>query len=84
MNAFAEGHSSWCLGPEADPKKEEAQVVDDIEHMRRLNNRLWMQILRIALAAAPQETKAVLQDIKNNDRLISGLIEKLADENSRT
>lgn len=56
------------------------EELAEIEHIRRINNRLWMTLLRIALEAAPKEAKAVLQDINKNDRMISALLEKLANE----
>lgn len=59
-------------------------IIDDIERVRRINNRLWMQILRTAMANDPETTGKILKDITSNDRLISKLMEELADENSRS
>ncbi len=56
------------------------EIVGQIESVRRENNELWMNILCIALENAPKETKAVLSKINKNDKQISKLLGKLADE----
>jgi predicted transcriptional regulator len=53
-------------------------LIDQIEAVRRKNNELWMQILRIALTNVPVVTKAVLTEINKNDRKISTLLEELS------
>lgn len=45
--------------------------LDIIKDIRIKNNDLWMDILRIALEARPEQTKMVLRQIKNNDKEIS-------------
>lgn len=57
-----------------------ADSVSEIEHIRAKNNRLWMAILRVALISSPAQTKKLLSEINNNDRAISELIGKLADD----
>lgn len=54
-------------------------IVDRIEQVRTRNNIEWMTILRIALDAAPEQTKAVLKRIEENDRDIHGLLRELAE-----
>ncbi len=54
-------------------------VVDAIEHVRKENNVLWMTILRIALKHAPDDTKDILKQIKQNDQRISKWVGRLAD-----
>lgn len=54
------------------------KTVDAIEAVRRRNNKLWMDILRIALTRAPVETGRVLRRINANDAKISALLGKLA------
>lgn len=61
-------------------KKQTKSTLYKIEGVRRKNNRLWCRLLRISLAAAPRETKAVLQDINQNDKMISSLLGTLCDE----
>lgn len=41
--------------------------LNAIKQIREDNNTLWMQILRIALENSPDETKAILSKIKEND-----------------
>lgn len=55
------------------------EIVDQVEDVRRANNTLWMDLLRIALKAAPEEAKATLAKINENDRKISALLGRLAD-----
>jgi hypothetical protein len=52
--------------------------VKYIEGVRAENNVLWMDILRIALSAAPHATKMVLSEIRKNDLKISEATEKIA------
>lgn len=53
-------------------------IVDQIEEARRHNNKLWMQLLRVALGHAPEVTKAILFEINQNDKRISELVGELA------
>lgn len=53
-------------------------LVDDIEKVRSFNNKLWMDILRLALASSPDEAKAILNQINANDKKISELLGRLA------
>lgn len=55
-----------------------SDLIDQVEEVRRDNNRLWMQLLRIALKAAPEEAKATLTKINENDKLIGELLGKVA------
>lgn len=61
------------VDPQTDP-------INMIEAVRNKNNILWMDIMRIAMNHAPEETKKVLQKIRSNDLLISQFIEELANE----
>jgi len=54
------------------------EEIDQIEEIRRDNNRLWMDLLRVAMLAKPETTKAILKGITENDKKISALTEKLA------
>ena len=49
------------------------KIIDKIEKTRTKNNINWMNILRIALKNAPEETIKVLQEINNKDKKISQL-----------
>lgn len=54
------------------------KLVRSIEKIRSKNNRLWMDILRAALNASPESTKAILRAITENDRAISSLTKEIA------
>jgi hypothetical protein len=56
----------------------QTEIIDRIENVRKLNNSLWMELLRISLEKAPTRTKAILAEIKKNDQLISKNMEELA------
>jgi hypothetical protein len=53
-------------------------MIDRIETVRKDNNRLWMDILRLALEAEPQRAKAILLKIKRNDGAIQRMLGELA------
>ena len=53
-------------------------IEDRIEAVRRSNNRLWMDILRLALNSEPVGAKKILKRINQNDKKISKLIGRLA------
>lgn len=55
-------------------------IVDEIEKVRHYNNKNWMGLLRLALRAEPKAAKFLLQSITQNDRKISDLTQKLAEE----
>lgn len=55
-------------------------IIAEIEAIRVRNNGLWMAILQLALQAVPTQAKAIVRDINANDRKISELLGKLADE----
>ena len=56
------------------------EIIKSIERIRRINNKLWMDILRTALVFAPGGTRIILQSIVKNDRTITEYLEKLADD----
>jgi hypothetical protein len=47
------------------------QILSMVSSIRKHNNVLWMEIMRIALKKSPRRTKAVLKAITQNDRDIS-------------
>ena len=53
-------------------------LINQVEDIRRANNGLWIQLLRIALEHAPKQTKAVLKQINFNDSEISKLLKEVA------
>lgn len=55
-------------------------LVAEIQQIRANNNKLWMDLLRVALESSPGRAKAILKQINANDRLISNALGRLADE----
>ncbi len=53
--------------------------IQRIESIRRDNNSLWMDILRVAVRHAPGETKNILRQIEENDRLVNENLRHLCD-----
>lgn len=56
-----------------------ADLIDQIREIRARNNDRWVDLVRLALEARPDEAKAILRDIKANDAAISCLVEELSE-----
>jgi hypothetical protein len=52
-------------------------IINEITQVRSRNNFLWMSLLTLAMKAKPKEAKKILQAINENDKEISGWLEKL-------
>ena len=52
-------------------KKNYSQIINKIQLLRKKNNTNWMDILRLAMKHAPNETKKILKNINNYDKKIS-------------
>ena len=50
------------------------KVIGEVQYIRSINNKLWMDILRVAAEHAPDKTKCLLKDINKNDKKISKLL----------
>jgi hypothetical protein len=53
-------------------------TIDEIFAIRVRNNVPWKKLMEIALKHAPEETRAVLRQINENDRKVSDLLGELA------
>jgi hypothetical protein len=53
-------------------------LIDQIEWMRKHNNINWCNLLRLAMKAAPAETKALLREINADDKKISLMLTELS------
>ena len=53
------------------------EVIDKIFEIRVSNNIPWRRIMEIAMEHAPDETAAVLAQVLQNDREISGWMDSL-------
>lgn len=55
--------------------------IDEIQKIRVENNKLWMDLLRIAMNKDPENTKRILKEIRKNDLLVSDKFDILANSN---
>ncbi len=55
----------------------EEEIINEISAVRAKNNMNWMQILRIALRHAPDETKIALAAIHSADNEVADLVRLL-------
>ena len=53
------------------------KIIDQIEIIRRRNNKNWMDMLRLAFKSAPKEAKKLMKRITECDRKITKLCGKL-------
>lgn len=56
------------------------KIIGQIEKTRSVNNVNWMNILRIAIKKAPEQTIDVMKKINTRDKKIADLFKKLSDE----
>ena len=52
-------------------------IIDEIEKIRAKNNKLWMNLLRLALKYAPEEAKEIFNKIAEYDAEINKLMMKI-------
>lgn len=53
------------------------QIIDEIENIRKNNNKNWMNILRLAFKYSPKEASKLMSEIYKDDAKISKLVKKL-------
>tara|TARA_Y100001970_G_C14203217_1_gene842393 strand:- start:1397 stop:1597 length:201 start_codon:yes stop_codon:yes gene_type:complete len=53
------------------------KIIDQIEKVRKKNNKNWMDILRIAFKYAPNQASKVLSEIYKEDKRLNILAKKL-------
>ena len=54
------------------------KIIANIQKVRSLNNKYWMDILRVAFKYAPKQSSKIIKKINANDKKISALISKLS------
>tara|TARA_B100000212_G_scaffold209241_1_gene157969 strand:+ start:7986 stop:8183 length:198 start_codon:yes stop_codon:yes gene_type:complete len=59
--------------------KDDLRLIDEIENIRTKNNVNWMDLLRIGITHAPDETKRIIKKINSDDKRISELFSKLGE-----
>jgi hypothetical protein len=58
-------------------KNNKIEIIDQIEKVRKKNNKNWMDILRIAFKYAPNQASRVLSEIYKEDKRLNMLAKKL-------
>ena len=58
--------------------KKYLKIIDSIEKTRSKNNVNWMDILRLSIKNAPDETIKIMKKIDRKDNKISNLFKKLS------
>lgn len=58
----------------------DTDLIDSIQEVRAANNRLWMDIVRLAVTRAPKQAKKLLRQIRLNDLKVSELMGELGEE----
>lgn len=61
-------------------KRSDDALLFIITDVRRRNNKLWMEIVKLAMKKAPEEAKALLKGIVKNDALITKLMLEMVGE----
>ena len=59
--------------------EDDLRLIDEIENIRTKNNVNWMDLLRIGITHAPDETKKIIKKINSDDKRISELFSKLGE-----
>ena len=54
------------------------KIIDKIENHRKVNNKNWMDILRLSFKVDPDKTSKVVSKIFEVDKKISDLAKKLS------
>ncbi len=58
-------------------KKNYNKIITKIALARKNNNINWMNLLRISIKYAPNQSKKILRDINSQDKKISQLLAKI-------
>ncbi len=52
-------------------------VIDKIELIRTRNNKLWMDLLRLAVKSNPEKARDILKKITENDKEITPWLSRI-------
>ncbi len=58
-------------------KKQIKILIKEITDARKKNNLNWMNLLKISIKYAPDQSKKILKDINKQDKKISQLLKKI-------
>tara|TARA_B100001248_G_C27251343_1_gene393944 strand:+ start:343 stop:534 length:192 start_codon:yes stop_codon:yes gene_type:complete len=59
-------------------KKKYLSVINQIENIRKKNNKNWMNVLRLAFKHSPKKAAKIMREIYLEDNRISKLVKKLS------
>ena len=59
-------------------KKKYLSVINQIENIRKKNNKNWMNILRLTFKHSPKKAAKIMSEIYLEDNRISKLVKKLS------
>ena len=59
-------------------KKKYISVINQIENIRKKNNKNWMNVLRLAFKHSPKKAAKIMSEIYLEDNRISKLVKKLS------
>ena len=59
-------------------KDKNIKVINHVEKIRRLNNKNWMNLLRLAFKKSPKQAAKIMSQIYKDDHSISRLVKKLS------
>jgi hypothetical protein len=59
---------------------DERDWIEEIQIIRVKNNKLWMELVRIAAETAPERTKKVMKQISANDEAVTKIVKEYANE----
>ena len=54
-----------------------SKIIDEIEKVRKKNNKNWMDLLRLAFKLDSKNTRIIVKEIFKQDKKISSLSNKL-------
>ena len=57
--------------------KNKSNIINQIENVRKRNNKCWMDILRLAFKHDPKNAAKIVKKIHSDDKKISSLVKKL-------
>ena len=58
-------------------KEDYLKIINEVENVRKKNNKNWMDILRVAFSSDPKKTAKIFSRIYRDDKSISKLAKKL-------
>ena len=61
-------------------KPSDDAIIDQIEAIRRENNRRWMDLVRLAFRTAPRDARRIMREIVDGDAAVAEQARKLSED----